>query len=296
MYKKIALCGWFSLEKGQATSGDILCLNEVSSWLKQWKFEFEIIYAKKVGGRGYKDYNRDFFATQIFICGPIDGKYEVQKELFDWFLGSWYFWSNSIINRIDSMHSQNSIIRDGIEPIYPDFSFLQPTLNVPFVITIFRDAQKEYGVNNCLHNTVSSIVNNVLNEGNYFHETISTELNCSWQEMLMKSMAIEKFISCADLVITTRLHGLIHSLRSGRMAIAIDQIRDGAKLATLCNQIEYPYFILAEDLTKEWLKESIEKILHKSESNKSSIYLDISLTKLKEIKELAYKQLSTTKA
>lgn len=292
MIKKIALCGWFSVEKGQATSGDILCLNVIIGWLKKWNFEFEIIYSKKTGGKGFKNYPKDYFNLQIFICGPIDGSYSVQKELFEWFKGAWYFWSNSIINRTESMHNLNTIFRDGAEKTYPDFSLLYTNETSPFILSILRGKQKEYGVENCLSDYVQNVVGEVLEEGGYFFDNINTELDCSSQQMLRKSMAIERFISSADLIITTRLHGFIHGLRSGRLVIAIDQIKNGAKLATMCNQIDWPYFILAQDLTKEWLRHNIINILKQNAPDTTQYYYQKSISKLKNVEELAFYQLN----
>lgn len=292
MIKKIALCGWFSLEKGQATSGDIFCLNRVIAWLKEWGIQFEVIYSKKSGGPGYASYNSKNFSSQIFVCGPIDGKYNIQTELFEWFEGKWYFWSNSVVDVYNRMDATNTLCRDGLVTTYPDFSFLFSVPDRPFILTIFRGAQKEYGLSNCFHDTVSNIVNEFLQSHEYFYENLSTELDCSWHDMLRKSIAIEKFISCADIVITTRLHGLVHTLRSGRMAIAIDQIKGGAKVASLCRQIDYPYFILAENLTTGWLQENVSYLLSRRQPNESQKYLDKSLTELSGVKSLAFGQLN----
>ncbi|MDQ0773489.1 polysaccharide pyruvyl transferase WcaK-like protein [Streptomyces aurantiacus] len=52
-----------------------------------------------------------------------------------------------------------------------------------------------------------------------------------------------------DLVLTTRLHGLVLALRTGTPVLAVDPVRGGAKLSAQAGALRWPALLGAEQLS-----------------------------------------------
>jgi polysaccharide pyruvyl transferase WcaK-like protein len=61
-----------------------------------------------------------------------------------------------------------------------------------------------------------------------------------------------------DLVITTRLHGLVLALKNGVPAIAIDPIPRGFKIEGQAHTVGWPVVLPVDGLTNERLEEAFD--------------------------------------
>ena len=69
---------------------------------------------------------------------------------------------------------------------------------------------------------------------------------------------VEALIAKMDLVITTRLHGTVLSLKNGIPVIPIDPVLDGAKVSKQVREIGWPLLFHAEDVTVSQLSDAFE--------------------------------------
>ena len=68
-------------------------------------------------------------------------------------------------------------------------------------------------------------------------------------------------IARMDVVLTTRLHGLVLALKNGVPALAIDPIAGGAKIKRQAETVGWPIVYTPESLTDETLQQAFDYCL-----------------------------------
>jgi polysaccharide pyruvyl transferase WcaK-like protein len=69
---------------------------------------------------------------------------------------------------------------------------------------------------------------------------------------------VESLIARMDVVVTTRLHGLVLAIKNGVPAVAIDPIAGGAKLLRQARVLEWPICFIADGLDDDRLADAFE--------------------------------------
>jgi hypothetical protein len=90
--------------------------------------------------------------------------------------------------------------------------------------------------------------------------TIDTRLDVN-SVGLRSPAEIESLIARMDLVVTTRLHGMVLALKNGVPAIAIDPEAGGAKIRRQAETIGWPIVFNADQLTDEALRKAFDDCL-----------------------------------
>jgi UDP:flavonoid glycosyltransferase YjiC (YdhE family) len=90
--------------------------------------------------------------------------------------------------------------------------------------------------------------------------TIDTRLDVN-STGLRTPAEIESLIAHMDVVLTTRLHGLVLALRNGVPAVAVDPVEGGAKIRKQAEAIGWPAVLATEGLTQKRLEEAYEYCL-----------------------------------
>ncbi len=75
---------------------------------------------------------------------------------------------------------------------------------------------------------------------------------------LRTAAEIESVIARMDLVLTTRLHGLVLSMKNGVPAIAIDPVAGGAKVSRQAAALGWPLIFDADTVTDRQLQEAFD--------------------------------------
>ena len=248
------LCGWFSFEDGGGTAGDLMALDVVCQWLDEKKIGYEIANMsdphkkmfnwKKADPRDYK--------YLIFICGPIVKDSRDQRALFRRFektttlvginVSMFEAWGPLAWNPFRAVLS-----RDGMGEPQPDLSFQYPPGKVPVVGLILRGLQGEYGTRNCLYREAESRLNELIESQGCAVVRIDTKI--PQNDCGLRSIAeIESVISKMDLILTTRLHGAVIAIKNRVPVIALDQIRNGAKVYSGLSRIGWPLVFRLDEL------------------------------------------------
>ena len=79
--------------------------------------------------------------------------------------------------------------------------------------------------------------------------------------------AIKSKFRDVDMVITTRMHGVLLSLGAGKPVIALDQMPGGAKVSSICGKISWPFHFPASSASSQVLAKAFDVLVSAEASN-----------------------------
>jgi hypothetical protein len=237
---KTLVAGWFSFEQMGATAGDIFARDLVCEWLERAGHSYDIALAPPFeGGVDWRSVEPKNYSHVVFVCGPF-GNGPPITEFLPRFVGCRLIGLN--LSMLESLETWNPfdllLERDSSSTSRPDMTFLSRQAHVPVVGLVLIDTQPEYEekdtrhiANDALHRLVASREISVI--------PIDTRLdtNCTG---LRTPAEVESLIARMDVVLTTRLHGMVLALKNGVPALVIDSVAGGAKVQIQANTIGWP--------------------------------------------------------
>lgn len=276
---QILVCWYGSF--GHGTIGDLFSAQVITNFLQQNDYNFHQCSFKDFFGIVGKNVdlekcNSDNYDVFIFVCGPIMKEHPNLGDLFLKFkncitigIGVSLFEKNhfNFFNPFDHYFA-----REGGECNYDDVALLAPKYpktiskrkNNELIIGVsLRGKQAEYGIENCLDELADS---SILKAAQTIAENNKGRVIFIENHLIRAKMEPDKidaaYAQC-DLVITTRLHGSMISLKHSVPFIAIDQIKGGAKLWNILGDKKWPYVYKIEDIDGyEQIIEIANKILN----------------------------------
>jgi len=262
---KILIAGWFSFKYCHATAGDLLAAELAGSWLFDNNCPFDYAVAPPFfGGVDWRLTNPKTYTHVVFVCGPFDDKKE-SKEFLAHFLGCKIFGLNlSMIQPLSKWNPFDVLIeRDSSEKVRPDIVFLTKQKLVPLVGICLVEpygADFEEGAYEAIQRLVSSRDMAIVN--------IDTRLDKN-ETGLRSSAEIETLIARMDLVVTTRLHGTVLSLKNGVPTISIEPGGDNYKIEKQIKKIGWPLFFTAANISDFKLSEAFDYCLTEEAKKKA---------------------------
>lgn len=218
--------------------------------------------------------------TSVFVCGPILKDHPRTSELFQRFEGrrtagiSVSLMPEASDNRADPFTMV--LARQGGTQRFGDIAVAAPSPAIPMrgrdgrgpgfggvgrarplIGLALRGAQHEYGFERCQHDRVNMLISDLA--GRLDARTVMFENHLTRSDLTPNGL--EAAYAACDLVVTTRFHGAVMSLRHGVPFIAIDQIEGGAKVWPLLSQSGWPCIRCIEDVTPGWLVEQAVRCL-----------------------------------
>ena len=256
---KSLVVGWFSFDEVVATVGDLLARDVLCRWLDRAGIAYEVANAPIVGGgidwraADPADYDR-----VIFVCGPF-GRRPLLEELVERFgerplvgvdlsmlegEGAW--------NPFDLLFERDGGTSEGARPDLTFAAEPPPALTVTAIL--LAQPQGEYPGG--LHGVASQAIARLpdLRPTALFH----TDTDLLDADRVRSAAEVASLIARADVVVTTRLHGLVLALRQGVPAVAIDPIAGGAKLSRQAEGIGWPAVLSAAAITDQALGEAFD--------------------------------------
>lgn len=288
--QKILISGWFSFDLPYNTAGDILARETAIKWATESGFICDIAVPKpKANNEVFADKaNQKDYVAIVFVCGPLTSSHIIPfisrfKNIKKIALNV------SIIETHDLSKEFDIIIpRDSISITNPDISLESTVDKVPVIGLIYVGNQKEYPTQR--HDLVEELVNNVVEEMDLAIVRIDTKLPNN--EFGLTSISqVESVISAMDIVITTRLHGSLLSLRNGVPVISIDPVPNGAKVLAQMRNIGWPLAYPINKLNKKKLKKLIRLALSKESKNNTQATSKKAKFNLLKVKKLFQKHL-----
>ena len=104
-----------------------------------------------------------------------------------------------------------------------------------------RGPQNEYGTEACLSKQLDETINSALSEIETWKNTRVIKIENHLQRSGLSPSEIEDQYRSCDLVISSRFHGCMMALRHLVPFIAIDQIKNGAKVLNLVGETGWPH-------------------------------------------------------
>jgi hypothetical protein len=257
---KILIAGWFSFKDMGATAGDIFSCNVVCDWLEEVGLEFEIAYAPPFkGGVKWNETKPQVYSHVIFICGPFGNGWPVAEFLEHFKTAKLIGLNLSMLDSLDQWNPFDLLYeRDSDKHILPDLAIIAQNKKVPVVGIILAHVQKEYGTRS-KQLDINKIIDQVISKEELAVVRIDTSL-INNQYGLRTPLEVESLIAKMDFVITTRLHGMVLSLKNGIPVIAIDPIVGGAKITKQSEVLGWPLTYSFESINQENLKRAINLV------------------------------------
>ena len=254
---KTLVAGWFSFERGHATAGDLLAGDLACEWLEQAGCSYDVALAPPFhGGVDWRSADPQSYSNVVFVCGPFaNGKLESE------FLGRFsncnvVGLSLSMIEPLDVWNPFDTLLeRDSSVGVRPDIVYLSHQARVPIVGVILVEPYKAGTTQ-----VTNAAIHQLVNAREMSTVAIDTRLDVN-STGLRSSAEIESLIARMDVVITTRMHGMVLALKNGVPAIAIDPEVGGAKVRRQAEEVGWPVVFNVDDLTDEALQEAFDYCL-----------------------------------
>ncbi len=252
-----------------STVGDIECLNITGRWLKDLGIPYDVApYAEDVrraipGALDPRNVDPHFYSHLIVICGPCwKDWFRIRKIDLSRFSHCVRIGLNlTMIDPVENWNPFDVLIeRDSNRVRRPDMTFIESTQNVPVVGRCLapRPRDKHYESRERCEEA-NRAINELIERKNLAVIDIDTRWPSSRNTAGQKNAnQVVSLMKRVDVMLTTRLHGMVFSIKSGVPVIAVDFISGGEKLSAQSRAIDWPMTVLAEKATPEWMDQAFE--------------------------------------
>lgn len=287
MNKKILITNYFSIVG--STYGDANATDVVTHWLTKNNFDYDILVSDKtkVKGKTLNQLNLSEYNMIMFICGPCPN-----ENWFDKVLGNEYTKRKKHIIKIgidisiirDNHPFDYVIPRDFFKIKNPDLAFAANNKKVS-VVGIFKvHPQKEYGELQ-RHYHVHDCIERYLKESSHVCLELNTYNWIDTQKNFAHSTSnvpqLESLISKCDYIISTRMHGLVYSLKCNKPVLAIDCVAGGAKVTAQAEAVGWPAIVNGDGITVEDIETGVKTAMENKDKIKQ-----LNIDALKKISEI----------
>ncbi len=293
---KVLVTGWFSFELMGTSAGDLLARDLICDWLKDADVGYDIAVATPFsGGIDWRDCKADDYSAVIFFCGPF-GNGPPLIDFLEYFSKLPLIGLNlSMLQGLDAWNPFHLLLeRDSNETQRPDLVFLTEQQKVPVVGLILVHAQQEYG-GRAMHEEADAALRHLIEAREMAVVTIDTRLDENLTD-LRTSSEVESLIAKTDIVITTRLHGMVLAIKNGVPPLVVDPIAGGAKILRQAGVIDWPIVFTADTLEWQQLETALDYCLSDEGRQKTTEVRAGAIASLAEVKDQLIAGLSDIEA
>ncbi len=255
---KVLVAGWFSFEGMNTTAGDLLARDLACEWVSSAGRTFDVAGSTHYPGDvDWHVTDPAAYADVVFVCGPFRWN-DITKDFLEHFAGCHLVGLNlSMLEPIEIWNPFDLLFeRDSTTSSCADITFLSKQSTVPVVGVVLVHAQPQYK-ERALHQTAHRAIRRLIDSSNVAAVSIDTCLDNN-EGGLRTPKQVESLIARMDVVVTTRLHGTVLSLKNGVPVLAVDPIAGGAKIVQQARAIEWPVIHQVDHLSDEALRESFD--------------------------------------
>jgi hypothetical protein len=266
---KTLVAGWFSFEQMGATAGDLLARDVACEWLQRAGQSYDIAVASPFsGGVDWRQVDPKAYSTVVFVCGPF-GNGEPITEFLERFSGVRLVGLNlSVLEPLNHWNPFALLLeRDSSSTSRADISFLSRQGPVPIVGVVLIHPQSEYRERDC-HSAANDAIRRLVASRAIAAVDIDTRLDIN-STGLRTPAEVESLIARTDVVLTTRLHGLVLAIKNGVPAVAIDPVAGGAKILRQAETIGWHVVFTADAMTDEALQSAFDYCLTEGARSKA---------------------------
>ncbi|MGI8873769.1 MAG: polysaccharide pyruvyl transferase family protein [Egibacteraceae bacterium] len=249
--------GWFSFERADATAGDLLAKDVVCGWLEEADHPYDVALAAPFGGGvRFETADPQRYSHVVFVCGPF-----FRGNLLRRFERCRLVGVNlSMVEPVEDWNPFDLLLeRDSTTAGYPDVTFLSQDRPVPVVgVTLIEPA--DVPAHEDSYRDANAAISDLLARREAATVTIDTRLDVPNRAGLRTAAEVECLITRMDVLVTTRLHGLVLAVKNGVPAIAIDPVPGGGKLSRQAEAIGWP-LVFAADVAPAELERAFDRCL-----------------------------------
>jgi hypothetical protein len=283
--RRIIISGWFSFNLPHNTAGDLLAQQSAVAWATEAGYECFVAVAcpKEVHEVATESLRAKDYDAVVFVCGPLTESHI--SSFMQKFSDIKRIALNVSIVATSNLSKEFDVIIPRDTPIQtnPDISLATPTQIVPVAGLIYVGRQREYPTQQ--HDAVEILVQKVVQKIGLATVGIDTKLPHN-QYGLSSIAQVESVIRHMDIVITTRLHGSVLSLRNGVPPVVIDPVPEGAKVIRQMKALKWPLAYTIGNLTEQQLEAAIQSALAKQSRNKATEVITKAQQELDGVKAL----------
>ena len=230
------VAGWFSFEEGHATAGDVLAGDVACDWLKQAGFEVDLAMVAPIGrGCDWRTADPSRYSHVVFVCGPFQrGALEV--EFLARFARCTLIGLDlSMLLPLEAWNPFDYLIeRDSNRAAHPDIALAARSTRVPIVGICRVEAYDSASVKEA-----DAAIDRLVASRDVVRVAIDTRLDEN-STGLRTAAGVESLLARMDVVVTTRLHGMVLALKNGVPVVAIDPEPGGAKVRRQAQLLQWP--------------------------------------------------------
>ena len=256
---KMLVAGWFSFPDGLATVGDIQAAELVRQWLIGAGYRCDVAIVPPFGrGIDWQSADPADYSHVIFVCGPF-GQYPGELRFLSRFSNCCLVGVNlSMLIPLDQWNPFDLLFeRDSSLRSRPDITFGLPAANTPVVGVCLVEA---YGYPEGAVHRANSAIARLLQTREMAVVAVDTRLDSNTVG-LRSPLEVEALLARMDVVITTRLHGMVLALKNGVPVVAIDPQTGGGKIVRQAETIGWPVVLREDGLSDEALLGALEYCL-----------------------------------
>ncbi|MDA8369773.1 MAG: polysaccharide pyruvyl transferase family protein [Nocardiopsaceae bacterium] len=245
---RVLITGWFAFPNGEATAGDVGAARTVSAALHSAGIEHDIAWSPMFRNDGptLAEADPDDYDHLVFVCGPAHG-WQVRRLHERFARCTRIAVGVSVIDPDDdAVRGFHTVIaRDRPGGIaLPDLATAAPREpSVPVVGIVTAPAQPEYG-HLSGHTEIHDRLSEWIVTKDCARVPLDTRLDTRDWRHCATTAQFDSLLRRIDLVVTTRLHGLVLALRNGVPAIAVDPVIGGAKVRAQARAFGWPVIVV----------------------------------------------------
>lgn len=244
---RLLLTGWFSFLHGEATAGDVLAQRHASALLERAGVPYDTAWSPgfRPGALTLEAARPDAYDTLLFVCGPVHGP-QVAALHAGFRTCRRLAAGVSVVDPADPAVTgfHEVLARDGTgAPARPDLAARAPVGPLPPVAGVaLSSGQGEYGARR-RHEEVNARLTGWLAGKDCARVPADTRLATDDWRLCATGEQFLALVSRFDVLVTTRLHGLVLGLRTGTPVIAVDPVAGGAKVTAQARAVGWPALV-----------------------------------------------------
>ena len=251
---KAIVAGWFSYGSGHATGGDLLARDVLCEWLTELGVDHVTAYAPPfAGGPSLDELDPAEFTHAFLVCGPF-GRGPLEADFLGRFAHCRLIGLNLSLD-LPPEHWQPFdllIERDSSRAVNPDMVFASRNALAPVVGVCLVEEHPEADVA-----AADRAIGALLDRHQAARVPIDTRLDVNGTGLRSKG-EIEALLARMDVVVTTRLHGLVLALKNGVPVVAVDAVRGCGKISRQCARIGWQNLLGLDELDDQRLDRALE--------------------------------------
>jgi hypothetical protein len=240
-----------------ASAGDLLARDLAAEWLRRAGHDCDIALAPPfAGGVDWHEVEPANYGDVVFVCGPV-GNGPPLAAFLDRFAGCRLTGLNTtMLHELEDWNPFEILFeRDSDARARPDIALVAREPLVPVVGTVLVHRQREYPGN--LHQAANDALQRLAASRDVAAVPIDTRLDVN-QTGLRSTAQVESLIARMDVVLTSRLHGMVLAIKNGVPAVVIDPVAGGRKVLRQAQVLDWPIVFTADAVTDRQLQEAFD--------------------------------------